>query len=93
MASRHRRRVCPGQGVSFFATDEVVNEHNFARVAALTAFARERGHAINELAISWLAAQDGVMSAIAGVTTPEQVRVNVAAADWALTAADLADLP
>ena len=79
--------------LGFFATDQVVNERNFARVAALTAVAEERGHTITELAIAWLAAQDGVTSVIAGVTTPEQVRVNVAAADWSPTADDLAALP
>jgi aryl-alcohol dehydrogenase-like predicted oxidoreductase len=43
--------------------------------------------------VAWLAAQDGVASVIAGATTAEQVRANVAAADWQLTKADLAALP
>jgi aryl-alcohol dehydrogenase-like predicted oxidoreductase len=66
---------------------------NFAYVAALTAFAEERGHTILELAIAWLAAQPGVSSVIAGATTPDQVAANAAAAAWELTPDDLAALP
>ena len=74
--------------MSYFAggaTDE-----NFDMVEALDAFARSRGHSILELAMAWLAAQDGVGSVIAGATTPEQVRTNVAAAEWLLAPEDLA---
>lgn len=67
------------------ATDE-----NFDRIEQLTAIAEERGHTILELAVAWLAAQDGVCSVIAGATTPEQVRANAAAGAWSLTADDLA---
>ncbi|QFU92498.1 aldo/keto reductase [Amycolatopsis sp. YIM 10] len=78
--------------MSYFA-DKVVSEENFARVEALTAFAQERGHTILELAVAWLAAQDGVASVITGATTPEQVRANAAAASWRLTAEELAAVP
>jgi aryl-alcohol dehydrogenase-like predicted oxidoreductase len=76
---------------SYFAAQ--ATEANFAYVEALTAFAAERGHSVLELAIAWLAAQDGVSSVIAGATRPEQVNANVAAADWRLTPDDLAALP
>jgi aryl-alcohol dehydrogenase-like predicted oxidoreductase len=62
-------------------------------VEALTAFAEERGHTVLELAIAWLAAQEGVASVIAGATRPEQVATNAAAAAWTLTDEDLAALP
>ncbi len=78
--------------MSFFATSLATDE-NFARVEALTAFAEERGHTVGELAVAWLAAQEGVTSVIAGATTPEQVRANTAAAAWTLTSEDLAALP
>ncbi|MEV0056127.1 aldo/keto reductase [Saccharopolyspora shandongensis] len=78
--------------MSFFA-DKVVSDDNFERVEALTAFAEERGHSILELAVAWLAAQDGVASVITGATTPDQVHANAAAASWTLTPADLAALP
>jgi aryl-alcohol dehydrogenase-like predicted oxidoreductase len=59
------------------------------RIEALTAFAKERGHTILELAISGLLARTPVASVISGATKPEQVETNVAAADWELTEEDL----
>lgn len=48
-------------------------------VERLEAFAADRGHTLLELALSWLAVQPAVATVIAGATTPEQVRANVAA--------------
>ncbi|HEX8804512.1 MAG TPA: aldo/keto reductase, partial [Acidimicrobiales bacterium] len=61
-------------------------------VEALSAFAEERGCTILDLAFAWLAAQPAMGPIIAGATTPDQVRANVAAADWTLTDDDLAAL-
>jgi aryl-alcohol dehydrogenase-like predicted oxidoreductase len=72
---------------------KIASDENFAYVEKLTAFAEARGHSILELAMAWLAAQDGVPSVIAGATSPEQVRANAAAAAWTLSADDLASLP
>lgn len=58
----------------------------------LTAYAEARGHTVLELAFSWLAAQPAVVSVIAGATRPEQVAANAAAADWVLTAEELAEI-
>jgi aryl-alcohol dehydrogenase-like predicted oxidoreductase len=55
-----------------------------------TGFAQERGHTILELAVSWLASQNCVGSIIAGVTNADQVVANAAAADWDLSAAEVA---
>jgi aryl-alcohol dehydrogenase-like predicted oxidoreductase len=74
--------------MSYFAS--VATDENFDRVEALTDIASERGHSLLELAVAWLAAQDGVGSVLCGATTPEQVRVNAAAGSWKLTDADLA---
>jgi len=76
---------------SYFAG--IATDDNFDYVEALTAFAEARGHSLLELAVAWLAAQEGVASVIAGATTPEQVRDNARAAAWQLTADDLAELP
>jgi aryl-alcohol dehydrogenase-like predicted oxidoreductase len=62
------------------------------RVEALIAFAEGRGHTILELAFSWLLAHRAVASVIAGATSPEQVRANVAAAGWSLTEKELAEI-
>jgi aryl-alcohol dehydrogenase-like predicted oxidoreductase len=78
----------PADRVARLLTDD-----RFAAVERLDAFARERGHTLPELALSWLASQPTVVSVIAGATTPEQVRANAAATTaWTLDAADRAAL-
>lgn len=62
------------------------------QLEAFSAFARARGISELTVAISWLAAQPGVASVIAGATTPEQIRANVAAGSWRPTPEDLAEL-
>jgi aryl-alcohol dehydrogenase-like predicted oxidoreductase len=70
----------------------VLNERNWRIVEALTAFAAERGHTLLELAMSWLASRPFVPSIIAGATKAEQVKQNVAAVNWPLSADDLAEI-
>jgi aryl-alcohol dehydrogenase-like predicted oxidoreductase len=70
----------------------VLNERNWRIVEALTAFAAARGHILLELAMSWLASRPFVPSIIAGATKAEQVEQNVAAVNWVLSAADLAEI-
>ena len=65
--------------------DRVLNERNFDLVERLTAWAGTRGHSILDLAFAWLAAQPAMGPIIAGATSPDQVRANVAAAGWALS--------
>ncbi len=62
----------------------------FDKVEALTAVAEARDHTVGELALAWLAAQPSVCSVIAGATSAEQIRANVAGLDWRLDADDLA---
>jgi aryl-alcohol dehydrogenase-like predicted oxidoreductase len=69
-----------------------MTEEKLDKVERLTVFAEGRGHAILELAMSWLAAQPLVTSIIAGATKPEQIAANVAAAGWKLTAEELAEV-
>ncbi|MEJ3744805.1 aldo/keto reductase [Actinomycetes bacterium KLBMP 9797] len=61
-------------------------------IEAVEAYARERGRSMLEVAIGGLLARPVVASVIAGATTPEQVRANVAAASWRPTSDDLAAL-
>jgi aryl-alcohol dehydrogenase-like predicted oxidoreductase len=58
---------------------KVYTEANLQWVEQLRTYAGERGLTVLELAMSWLAAQPGVASIIAGATRPEQVRSNAAA--------------
>jgi aryl-alcohol dehydrogenase-like predicted oxidoreductase len=69
---------------------ELLRPENLAAVDRLTAWAAERGHTVLELASAWLLAQRPVCSVIAGASAPEQVRANVAAAEWTLSPEDLA---
>ncbi len=71
---------------------QIFSEANWAKIEALTDFCEARGRTPVELAFSWLASRPVVSSVIAGATRPEQIAANVKAADWALTAEDLADI-
>ncbi|HEX7049820.1 MAG TPA: aldo/keto reductase [Longimicrobiales bacterium] len=79
-------RIAAGWGAG------LLTDRNLDIVESLIAFAESRGHTLLELAISWLAAQPMVASVIAGATSPEQVRANAAAAGWAFTPAELAEI-
>jgi len=72
-------------------TGTLTNER-FDIVEALQAYAAERGIALLDVAIGALAAQPAVSSVIAGATSPEQIKANVAAAQWIPTSEDLAAL-
>jgi aryl-alcohol dehydrogenase-like predicted oxidoreductase len=65
---------------------------NFDRLAQLEAFATVRGHSVGELAIAWLLSHPLVSTVIAGATKTEQVSANVTAAEWKLTAQEMAEL-
>jgi len=65
---------------------------NFEIIDRLTAFAREREHPLADLAIAWLLAEPTVSSVIAGVSKVEHVAANARAADWKLTADELAEV-
>src|SRR5690606_15217365 len=72
--------------------DKYLNDANWTKVEKLQAFAQTRGHTLLELAFSWLSCKAPVTSVIAGATTPEQVEANVKAADWQLTAEEMAEV-
>ncbi len=63
-----------------------------ASVKALEKWGAEHGRTLLEIAIAGLGAQPTVGSVIAGATSPEQVRTNVAATRTDLTPDDLAEL-
>jgi aryl-alcohol dehydrogenase-like predicted oxidoreductase len=80
-------RLSGQQGAGRFRTER--NEEIAEQLAEL---ATRRGHTLLELAFSWLASHPVVASVIAGATSPEQVRANVNAVGWKLTADDLAEI-
>jgi aryl-alcohol dehydrogenase-like predicted oxidoreductase len=72
--------------------DGKISALDLDRIEALILFAESRRHTILEMAFSWLLSHPAVASVIAGATSPEQVRANVSAATWQLTANDLAEI-
>ncbi len=74
-------------GGGIFATDD-----RYAIVEKIAAYGDKIGHSVLEIAIGWLTAQPYVSSVIAGVTKPEQIRQNVAAAGWQPSAKQLEEI-
>jgi aryl-alcohol dehydrogenase-like predicted oxidoreductase len=74
--------------------DRFLNDANWRKVEALTAFAERRGRTLLQLAFAWLLSKQLVGSVIAGASTPAQVEDNVkaATAGWALSAEDLGEI-
>jgi aryl-alcohol dehydrogenase-like predicted oxidoreductase len=72
--------------------DRYLTENNWAKTEKLADFCAARGKSMVELAFSWLLAQSPVSSVIAGATKPEQILANVAAANWVLSTAELAEI-
>ncbi len=66
-----------------------LTDARFDVVEKLEAFAGERGITLLDVALGGLAAQPAVGSVIAGATSAEQLRANVAATGWVPTTDDL----
>ncbi|MDG1366174.1 MAG: aldo/keto reductase [Acidimicrobiales bacterium] len=72
--------------------ERFLNDERAPRVAAMTTWAESTGHTLLDAAIAWLVADHRVSSVISGATRPEQVAANAAAAAWAMTPAQRAEL-
>ncbi|MEZ4522120.1 MAG: aldo/keto reductase [Thermomicrobiales bacterium] len=72
--------------------ERLVQDDILGPVAELDDYARERGYSVGQLAVAWLLAQPTVCSVITGVTRPDQVDQNAAAADITLSNDDLAEV-
>jgi aryl-alcohol dehydrogenase-like predicted oxidoreductase len=86
LTGKYRKGEPAPPGSRLEGRDDRLTDEVLERVERLERFAAERGHTLLELAISALASEPGVLSVIAGATTPEQVRANAAAAGWELSA-------
>ena len=69
-----------------------MTDANYDRIEKLQAWAADRDRGLNELAQAWLMAQPMVCSVISGTTKLDHVVSNVKAADWALTADEVAQV-
>jgi aryl-alcohol dehydrogenase-like predicted oxidoreductase len=89
------RRGAPapdGTRLALAAQARRLENADWDRIDALQAFADSRGISMLDLAIGGLAAQPGVSSVIAGVTSPAQVESNAAAVSWQPSSEELAAL-
>jgi aryl-alcohol dehydrogenase-like predicted oxidoreductase len=94
LTGKYRRGEEPPEGTRFAAMPYfagVATDENWDRVERCTTFAESRGHTLTELALGWVASQDGVASVLVGATRPEQVAANAAAIEWRLTPEELTE--
>jgi aryl-alcohol dehydrogenase-like predicted oxidoreductase len=94
LTGKYRRGEAPPEGtrLAWFEPAEVKDllaDDHLAAVGRLGAWAKDHGRSVTELAIAWLLARRPVATVIAGASSPDQVRANVAAADWTLGHDDL----
>ncbi len=71
---------------------EVDQEHLYKVVDALDAVAAETGKTVPQVAINWLLGRPTVASIVIGARDEKQLRDNLAAADWRLTAEQVSKL-
>jgi aryl-alcohol dehydrogenase-like predicted oxidoreductase len=78
------------RGESSQYVQNYMTDANYTKVEKLTAWAQEREHTMAELAHAWLLAQPQVCSVISGLTRLAHLQQNAQAADWQLTAEEVA---
>jgi aryl-alcohol dehydrogenase-like predicted oxidoreductase len=69
-----------------------MTQANLDTVERLAVFVEARGRTLTELAFAWLASKPQVSSIIASATSLQQLRQNAAAADWKMTAEEVAEV-
>jgi aryl-alcohol dehydrogenase-like predicted oxidoreductase len=92
LTGKYKRGEDLPDGSRLQAWGMTVSDRDFDKVERLTAFAQARGISLLDVAIGGLAARPTVASVIAGATSAEQVRANVAAGAWVPSAEDAAAL-
>lgn len=96
LTGKYKRNEAPPEGTRLAAWGargaQSLNDKNFDVLDKLTAWSRERGHTLLELAFAWLLGHPQISSVIAGATKPEQVNANAATAHWKLTPAEVGEV-
>lgn len=80
------------RGESSDYVQQYMTDTNYTILDKLSAWATDHGRGLNELAQAWLMAQPSVCSVISGATKLAHVESNVKAADWQLTAGEVAEV-
>lgn len=91
LTGKYRRGEAPPAGTRLGdrpRTRRVLGDRLFNLIEALTPWAESRGHTLPELAIAWLIAHREVGTVIVGARRAEQVKQNLKATEWQLTAAE-----
>src|SRR5262249_37247164 len=94
LTGKYRRGEEPpaGSRIATWNMQAQRTDKTFDKVEKLEKYASERGIGLLDVAIGGLAARPTVASVIAGATSAEQVRANVAAGNWKPDEADQAAL-
>jgi len=96
LTGKYRRGEAPPEGTRLAAWGArgaaALNDKNFDRLEALSAYAEARDHDLLDLAFAWLLGHGVVSSVIAGATKPEQVKANAGAASWKLTPEEVTEV-
>jgi aryl-alcohol dehydrogenase-like predicted oxidoreductase len=71
---------------------QVADEHLYRVVDALDEVAKETGKTVPQVALNWLLQRPSVANVIIGARNEEQLRANLGAVGWNLTAAQVANL-
>ena len=87
--SRIEAATIKGRGEAW---DNYNNEKTWQVVDALLAVAEEANKTPSQVALNWLLQRPGVTAPILGPRTLEQLKENIAASGWALTADQMARL-
>ncbi len=74
------------------AGPQIPEEHLYKVIAALDEVASETGKTVPQIALNWLLRRPTVSSLIIGARNERQLRQNLGAVGWALTAAQIATL-
>jgi aryl-alcohol dehydrogenase-like predicted oxidoreductase len=96
LTGKYKRGEAPAEGTRLAAWGPrgaaALNDKNFDKLEAMSAWAEERGHDMLDLAFAWLLGHPVVSSVIAGATRPEQVAANATTAAWKLTPAEVEEV-
>ena len=71
---------------------QVADDHLYKVVDALDEVAKETGRSVPQIALNWLTARPTISSVIIGARNEEQLRQNLGAVGWSLTAEQTATL-
>jgi aryl-alcohol dehydrogenase-like predicted oxidoreductase len=97
LTGKYTRGEAPPEGTRLAAWGDrasgMLSDERMDTVERLDAYARDHGHTLPELALSYLAGAPTVASVIAGATSPEQVRANaLGTTAWRLSDAERAEV-